>query len=240
MNGISPHKRIGLIGGLSWESTSSYYRLLNEFTARDLGAWHQPHVIVDSLDFSEIVQLQQRDDWTSTGAVLADSARRLESAGAEVLAICANTMHRNFDQVQASVSIPVIDIREAMIHDVRELAVTSISLLGTKYLMDDNFYSAYLEAAGVRVIKPDDGDSNELQAMIFDELTQGVVTERTRNRFLQIADRCQSRGGGVVGLCCTEFGLLVDATNAPWPFIDSTVAHVNALLRFSSGLSGSR
>lgn len=225
-------KRIGLIGGLSWESTSSYYRLLNEITADQRGAWHQPRVLIDSLDFSEIVGLQQRGDWISSGRVLADSARRLERAGADVLAICANTMHRNFSEVAASVAIPLVDIRDAMVYEVRALGAGSISLLGTKYLMEDNFYAVTFEAAGVRVVKPDSTQIEELQTMIFQELTQGIISARTRDRFVEIASECRTRGGEVVALCCTEFGLLVDAANAPWPFVDSTTAHVNALLRW--------
>jgi aspartate racemase len=222
--------RIGLIGGMSWESTASYYRLLNEATSQQMGPWHQPSVLIDSLDFSQIVELQRGGDWSATGRLLADSARRLAAGGAEVLAICANTMHINLRDVEEAVSVPVVDIRDAIVQVVAALGASSVSLLGTKYLMNDDFYSSHLERAGVRVIKPREGQVEELQAIIYDELTRGVVTESSRARFLEIADDCRSRGGEVVGLCCTEFGLLLDESRAPWPFVDSTAAHVNALL----------
>lgn len=225
-------RRIGLIGGLSWESTSTYYKLLNEFCAQRLGVWHQPSVLIDSLNFEEIVKCQQSGDWTESGKILAKSAQRLASGGADVLAICANTMHVNYPDVVRAVSIPVVDIRDAVVHEVKALGAASLSLLGTKYLMESDFYSSHIERAGIHVVKPDRMQTQELQDIIFEELTQGVMVDSSRERFIEIASDCQSRGGEVVGLCCTEFGLLVDESNAPWPFIDSTVAHVKALLSF--------
>ncbi len=225
-------RRIGLIGGLSWESTSTYYRLLNEISAQRLGAWHQPSVLIDSLNFEEIVKCQQSGDWTESGKILAESAQRLASGGAKVLAICANTMHVNYPDVVGAVSIPVLDIRDAMVHEVRALGAHSLSLLGTKYLLEGDFYSSHFERASIHVVKPSPMQTQELQEMIFEELTQGVVKDSSRERFMEIASDCQLRGGEVVGLCCTEFGLLVDESNASWPFIDSTAAHVKALLNF--------
>ena len=225
--------RIGLIGGLSWESTTEYYRLLNTLTAQRLGAWHQPSILIDSLNFNDIVQCQLTGDWAASGEILALSAQRLENGGAEVLGICANTMHANYDDVARAVSIPIVDIRTAVADEVRALGESSIALLGTKYLMETDFYSSSIERAGIRVVKPDPSQTIELQDMIYDELTRGVVSETSRKRFMEIASDCRSRGGAVVGLCCTEFGLYFDATEpAPWPLVDSTVAHVKALLSF--------
>ncbi|MHB8380379.1 MAG: aspartate/glutamate racemase family protein [Acidimicrobiales bacterium] len=223
-------KRIGLIGGVSWESTASYYSLLNMLTAQRYGAWKQPPLLIDSLDFSEIVGYQQREDWSSLGTILADSARRLDSGGATVIAIGANTMHKNFDDVVNAVSIPVVDIRDALACEVRALGASSMSLLGTKYVTDGDFFSSHLERAGVKIVKPTTDQIDVLHSIIFDELTQGVVTEASRNAFIDIAADCRSRGGDVVGLCCTEFGLLLGQDDAPWPIVDSTVAHVKALL----------
>ena len=223
-------KRIGLLGGMSWESTGAYYALLNERTAQRLGPWHQPRVLVDSVDFSEIVSLQREGDWNATSRILIDSARRLERAGATVLAICANTMHMNYAEVAASVDVPVLDIRDSIVAELRRLGADSLSLLGTKYLMESDFYVAHLERAGVTVVRPTVPETEELQAMIFDELTRGLVTGSSRSRFLEIAEHCRDRGGGVVGLCCTEFGMFFAHEPAPWTVIDSTVAHVEALL----------
>ena len=206
--------------------------MFNRLTAEALGPWVQPRLIIDSLDFSEIVGLQEDGDWESTGEILADSARRLEAGGATVLGIGANTMHMNAQAVSDAVSIPVVDVRDAMVSQLLAMGASSLSLLGTKYVMAEDFYSQHLERRGVTVVKPLGDEIDELQSMIYDELTQGVVSERSRDRFLAIAQGCRSRGGDVVGLCCTEFGMLVNQDNAPWPFIDSTYAHVKALLDF--------
>ncbi len=222
---------IGLIGGMSWESTGAYYSHLNQMTLASKGSWQQPHVLIDSLDFGEIVTLQREGAWDQTGRILAESAKRLEGAGATVLAITANTMHINYDDVAASVAIPVIDIRDAIARELNSSGFGSISLLGTKYVMEEKFFTSHLERAGIRVVVPDGPQRDELQRMIYEELTRGIVSEGSRHRFIEIASDCQSRGGDVIGLCCTEFGMLIDAEHAPWPFIDSTVAHVKALLR---------
>ena len=224
--------RIGLIGGMSWESTSSYYALLNQLTSDKLGAWHQPKVLIDSLDFHEIAALQAVDDWDATGELLVDSARRLERAGATVLAITANTMHMNYDQVNNSVSVPVIDIRDAIVGQLKERGATSLSLLGTRYVMEKDFFAARLRAKGVQVVVPEGEAIEDLHRIIFNELTRGIILESSRERFIDIADECRQRGGDVVGLCCTEFGMLINAEDAPWPSINSTTAHVRALLSF--------
>jgi aspartate racemase len=223
-------KRIGIIGGMSWESTSAYYSLFNRLTAEVSEPWVQPRLLIDSVDFREIVAFQNAGDWVGSGQILADSARRLEAGGATVLGVGANTMHMNYQTVADAVSIPVLDIRDAIVTQLREMRATSMALLGTKYLVQSDFYSSHLEHRGIKVVKPLEDEIDELQSMIYGELTQGVVTSRTRNRFLEIAAGCQSRGAEVVGLCCTEFGMLVSHQDPPWRFIDSTYAHVRALL----------
>ena len=225
-------KRIGLIGGMSWESTNTYYSLFNQLTAARSGPWVQPPLLIDSVNFGEIVALQQVGDWSGTGRVLADCARRLEAGGATVLGIGANTMHMNYQDVVDAVSIPVVDIRDAVLKSLKDLGANSFSLLGTRYVMESDFYSSHLEARGVTVVIPPANEIDELQAIIYDELTQGVVTEKSRQRFIEIAEHCRTRGGDVVGLCCTEFGMFVNDRDAPWPYIDSTVAHVRALLDY--------
>jgi aspartate racemase len=225
-----PDARIGLIGGISWESTSSYYRYFNEMFNGGVNEWSQPSLVIDSIDFGAIVTMQQQGDWDGTGAVLADSARRLEQAGATVLGIGANTMHINFDVVQAAVSIPVIDVRDAIAREVLALGHSSIALLGTKYLIDKTFYSDRLAALGVDSIRPSPEQADRLQRIIFDELTRSVVTNESRKYLKAVAVDCLNRGAQVVGLCCTEFGLLMNE-EASFPVIDSTRAHVRALLR---------
>ena len=228
--GVSDRKRIGIIGGMSWESTSVYYRLLNELHPRTDGAWSQPRVLIDSVDFGPIVDHQRAGDWAAAGAVLADSARRLADAGATVLGIGANTMHKCIDDVRDAVALPVIDVRDAVAHGVRALGGDALALLGTAYVVQQDFYSDRLDELGITVVKPTDEQAASLQRIVFDELTRGIVLESSREELVAIAESCRRRGGDIVGLCCTEFGMLVDAANAPFPFVDSTVAHVRALL----------
>jgi aspartate racemase len=220
--------RIGIIGGLSWESTASYYRYFNELFA-GANEWSQPQLIIDSLDFGTIVPLQREGNWDATGAILAASARRLERAGATVLGIGANTMHLNFAEVQDAVKIPVVDVRDAVAKESLGGGHDAIALLGTKYLIEGDFYSDRLHELGVTTIKPTEEQTERLQFIIFSELTRGVVTKGSRAYLREVASACLERGAGVVGLCCTEFGMLMSESEI-FPVIDSTRAHVRALL----------
>ena len=221
--------RIGLIGGMSWESTATYYRYLNESFVGGPNEWSKPDVTIDSIDFGSIVVCQQRNDWASSGAILADSARRLERAGATVLGIAANTMHLNLDDVRAAVEVPVLDVREAVASECLALGQSSIALLGTRYVVERSFYSDRLEEMGVRCVRPTNEQRDRLQGIIFDELVRGIVNPESAAYLRRVADECLDRGAGVIGLCCTEFGMLMDE-GAQVPVIDSTRAHVRALL----------
>lgn len=225
--------RIGLIGGLSWESTASYYKYFHQLYGGGDNEWSAPEIIIDSIDFGSIVVLQKVGDWSGTGRLMADAARRLELAGATVLAIGANTMHINIDDVRHVVTIPVIDVRDAVAAEVLAGGHDTLALLGTKYLLDGSFYSDRLESLGVRVVKPNGEQTDRLQAIIFNELTKGVVTEASRDYLQDVANSCLDRGANVVGLCCTEFGLLLDESDT---VIDSTRAHVRALLAHTTNI----
>ncbi len=220
--------RIGIIGGLSWESTASYYRYFNELY-EGTNEWSQPQLLIDSVDFGAIVPLQREGNWQATGAILAASAQRLERAGATVLGIGANTMHVNFSQVQDAVAIPVVDVRDAVAKESLGSGHHTIALLGTKYLIEGDFYSDKLHELGVSSIKPTEEQTERLQFIIFSELTRGVVTKVSRAYLREVASSCLERGASVVGLCCTEFGMLMSETES-FPVIDSTKAHVRALL----------
>ena len=227
------NSRIGLIGGISWESTAEYYRLLNQLVDKSAGPHTQPEVVIDSQNFEVNVALQRAQDWDACNEIYIDAAKRLESAGATVLGLCANTAHRGFEVVQASVSIPMIDIRVAMAQEVKSMGETSMALLGTKPTMATNHYSSRLEELGVKVVKPTNEEMDDLQRIIFDELTLGVFTDSSRQRFIDIAENCVNQGAGVVGLCCTEFGLLLNGHTTSFRTIDSVAAHVRALLLVS-------
>jgi aspartate racemase len=220
--------RIGIIGGLSWESTASYYRYFNEFFV-GANEWSQPQLLIDSVDFGSIVPLQREGNWEATGEVLAASAQRLERAGATVLGIGANTMHVNFARVQDAVAIPVVDVRDAVAKESLGSGHHTIALLGTKYLIDGEFYSDRLRDSGVTSIKPTEEQTERLQFIIFSELTRGVVTKGSRAYLREVASSCLERGASIVGLCCTEFGMLMSEDES-FPVIDSTKAHVRALL----------
>lgn len=222
-------RRVGLIGGLSWESTTSYYRYFHEYFSSGVSEWSQPRLLIDSLDFGEIVALQQIGDWAATGDIMADSARRLEGAGASVLGIGANTMHINFDVVRDAVDIAVIDVRDAVANEAIAGGHSSIALLGTKYLLERSFYSDRLKELGVRPVKPTSDEADQLQEIIYAELTHGIVTDASRDYLRAVTASCFDRGATAVGLCCTEFGLLMDESE-PYAVIDSTKAHVRALL----------
>lgn len=220
--------RIGIIGGLSWESTASYYRYFNELFV-GANEWSQPQLLIDSVDFGAVVPLQREGNWDATGEILAASARRLERAGAGVLGIGANTMHINFAQVQGAVAIPVIDVRDAIAKESLGSGHHTLALLGTKYLLEGEFYSDRLHDLGVSSIKPTEEQTERLQFIIFSELTRGLVTKGSRAFLREVASSCLERGASVVGLCCTEFGMLMGEDES-FPVIDSTKAHVRALL----------
>jgi aspartate racemase len=228
--------RIGLIGGLSWESTASYYKYFHELFVGADNEWSAPEIIIDSVDFGAIVALQQVGDWKSTGRIVADAARRLEMAGATVLGIGANTMHKNFDDVRDAVAIPVVDVRDAVAREVLNRGYDTLALLGTKYLIEGDFYSDRLETLGVRCVKPNDEQTDRLQAIIYNELTKGIVTDASRDYLREVASSCRKRGAQVVGLCCTEFGLLMSEGET---VVDSTRAHVRALLTQAYGSTAS-
>jgi aspartate racemase len=219
--------RIGLIGGLSWESTASYYKYFHELYVGGDNEWSAPEIIIDSVDFGAVVALQQVGDWEGTGHIVADAARRLELAGATVLGIGANTMHKNVDDVRQAVGIPVVDVRDAVASEALAQGFDTLALLGTKYLIEGAFYSDRLDTLGVRCIKPNDEQTERLQAIIYSELTKGIVTNASRDYLNEVANSCRERGAQVVGLCCTEFGLLMSEGET---VIDSTRAHVRALL----------
>ena len=220
--------RIGIIGGLSWESTASYYRYFNEFFV-GANEWSQPQLLIDSVDFGAIVPLQREGQWDATGEILAASAQRLERAGATVLGIGANTMHVNFARVQRAVAVPAVDVRDAVAKESLGLGHHTIALLGTKYLIEGAFYSDRLRELGVDSVKPTEEQTERLQFIIFSELTRGVVTKGSRAYLREVASTCLDRGASIVGLCCTEFGMLMSEDEA-FPVIDSTKAHVRALL----------
>ena len=222
--------RIGLIGGMSWESTASYYAYANRLSRKEPSSWTQPRMVIDSIDFHDLATWSSEGNWDAVADLLVDSARRLEAAGASVIALAVNTPHIVADRVVVALSVPFVDIRDALIESLSTLGASSVAVLGTRYTMEEPFYATYLEERDIRVVIPTASEIDELHAMIYDELTLGIVRDATRERFAAIAVNCRNRGAEVVGLCCSEFGLVMEEDGAT-RVVDSMRAHVRALLR---------
>lgn len=226
-------RTLGLIGGMSWESTVSYYREINEAVKRQLGGLHSARLVLFSVDFHEIEQLQRSGEWEKAGEVLAQAASALERAGAEGLLICANTMHKVAAQVQSAVSIPLLHIADPAAAAIKAAGLTRIGLLGTRFTMEQDFYRERLESHGLKVLIPGEEDRAVVHAVIYDELCLGVVREESRKEFVGIIDRLVSSGAQAIVLGCTEISLLVRPTDARVPLFDTTALHAADAVRWS-------
>lgn len=229
-------KTLGLLGGMSWESTTSYYQRLNRLTRERLGGQHSAKLLIWSADFAEIAALQAAGDWAAATAVLVDAARRLASAGAEGLLICANTMHLMAPEVQAALSIPLIHVADATAKAIKAAGVHRAVLMATRFTMEKPFYLQRLRDLGVEAVIPPEADRERLHAIIFDELVQGRFEPASRAAFIEIAERALGdQGAGGVVLGCTEFGLLVQASDFRVPVFDTTDIHARAAMDFALG-----
>ncbi|MBQ4853781.1 aspartate/glutamate racemase family protein [Rhodanobacter sp. B2A1Ga4] len=226
-------RTLGLIGGMSWESTVSYYREINEAVKRQLGGLHSARLVLFSVDFHEIEQLQRSGEWEKAGEVLAQAASALERAGAEGLLICANTMHKVAAQVQSAVSIPLLHIADPAAAAIKAAGLTRIGLLGTRFTMEQDFYRERLESHGLKVLIPGEEDRAVVHAVIYDELCLGVVREESRKEFVGIIDRLVGNGAQAIVLGCTEISLLVRPTDAHVPLFDTTALHAADAVRWS-------
>jgi aspartate racemase len=219
-------KIIGLLGGMSWESTAEYYRHINETVKRRLGGLHSARIALYSLDFAEVEQLQHADRWDGATRLMIAGARRVERAGADFLVICTNTMHKVADQVADAVRIPLLHIADATADAVKAEGLERIGLLGTRFTMEEDFYRGRLEARhGLEVVVPDETDQRRVHAVIYDELCTGIVREESRQDYLRIIDALAVRGAQGIILGCTEISLLVRPGHASCPLFDTTLIH---------------
>lgn len=223
-------KTIGVLGGMSWESSLEWYRLANERVAARLGGYHSARILLDSLDFAEIESLQAQDDWDSAGTLLADRARALESAGAEILVLATNTMHLVADRITDAVGIPFLHIADAAGTAVTDAGLGTVGLLGTAFTMEKLFYAEKLAAHGIRTLVPDADDRRTVHAVIYDELVHGVVREESRRAYVEVVDRLVARGAEGIILGCTEIELLLSASDVPVPVFPTTSLHVDAAI----------
>jgi aspartate racemase len=228
-------KTLGLIGGMSAESTLIYYREINRLVRERLGGLHSAKLVLWSVDFAPIADLQAKDDWVATGALLADAARRLEGAGAEALLICANTMHTNAPEVQAAVGTPLIHIGDATAAALKARGVRRPLLLATRFTMEKAFYRDRLTAAGLEPLVPEADDRARLHAIIYDELCQGVIGAEAKRAVLNMIARGRAAGADGVIFGCTEIGLLLDPAELDLPAVDTALVHCEAAADFALG-----
>jgi aspartate racemase len=226
---------IGMLGGMSWESSAEYYRLANELVRERLGGFHSARLVLASVDFATIERLQVEDRWEEAGQLLAEVATGLEAAGAEVLLLCTNTMHRVADQVQAAVSVPLLHIVDITALAVRAAGLSAVGLLGSAYTMDQDFYRDRMARNGVRLIVPAPDDRAEVHRVIFEELVLGVARDESRRAYQDIIVRLVDEGAEGVVLGCTEIELLIRAADSPVPVFPTTRLHVEAALAASLG-----
>ncbi|MFJ5809739.1 aspartate/glutamate racemase family protein [Streptomyces sp. NBC_01426] len=221
-------KTIGLLGGMSWESTAEYYRLLNEFTRERLGGLHSARCVLYSVDFAEIEQLQVQGRWDEAGEVLASAARSLEAAGADLVLLCTNTMHKVADQVQAAVSVPLLHLADATAEAVRAQGLRRVGLLGTAFTMEQDFYRGRLAAGGLGVSVPDADGRALVHRVIYEELCLGVVREESRTAYREVIASLVAAGAEGIVLGCTEIELLVGTEDSPVPVFPTARIHAAA------------
>lgn len=218
-------KTIGMIGGMSWESTVSYYRIVNEVVKKTLGGFHSAKCLLYSVDFHEIEECQAQGEWEKSGEILAKAAHNLEKAGADFIIICTNTMHKVIGQMQEKLTIPILHIADATADELIQRKFGKVALLGTKYTMQQDFYKSRLIDRGLEVIIPNQEDIEIINRTIYDELCLGIVSENSREEFIRIINELTSRGAEGIILGCTEIGLLVRPEDVDAPLFDTTIIH---------------
>ena len=225
-------KTIGLIGGMSWESTAHYYAILNREVAAALGGLHSAPVIVHSVDFAPIARRQDAGDWDGAGTLLARIARGLEEQGCSVIGLATNTMHICAPQIVAALSVPFVHIAAPTADALLADGINTVGLLGTRFTMEKRFYIDELERRGLQVLVPDVGITN-LNGIIYEELCLGIVREESRRVYVDAISRLKARGAQAVSLGCTEIGMLIDDSVSPIATYDTTELHARALARMA-------
>ncbi|MGI3130578.1 aspartate/glutamate racemase family protein [Halopseudomonas pachastrellae] len=228
-------KTIGLLGGMSWESTQSYYALINQGVKEALGGLHSARMLICSVDFAEIAELQQRNEWDQAGELLAAEALRLQQAGAELLLIGTNTMHKVAPAIEAAISIPLLHVADAAAAALKAEGVQRAGLLGTAFTMEQAFYRERLAANGIEVITPEPAERADIHRIIFEELCLGELRDSSRQRFVQIIDALAAQGAAGIILGCTEIGLLVQQQDTPIRLFDTTRIHAQAAVATALG-----
>jgi aspartate racemase len=218
-------KTIGMLGGMSWESTELYYRKINEATKLALGGLHSAPIAMVSVDFQAIEKLQHDNDWVACARVLCENARQIEAAGADFLLICTNTMHKVATEIEGSIGIPLLHIADATGERIRKAGMTRIGLLGTRFTMEHDFYRGRLQQRGIEVLIPEEEDRAIVHRVIYDELCQGKIDGHSRDEFVRIIEALHAQGAQGVIEGCTEIAMLVGPEHVDVPLFDTTAIH---------------
>lgn len=218
-------KTIGLIGGMSWESTVTYYRLINEEVKNRLGGLHSAKCLLYSVDFQEVERYQAADEWEKAGQLLGAAAQSLEKGGADFIVICTNTMHKVIEQIEEKINIPVLHIADAAANRIKQSTLKTIGLLGTKYTMEQAFYKSRLESNGIKVLVPETPDREMVNRIIYEELCLGKIRQSSREDYQQVIRRLVDAGAEGIVLGCTEIGLLIKPEDSEVPLFDTTIIH---------------
>lgn len=227
-------KTIGMLGGMSWESTQSYYQALNQGVKTALGGLHSAKICMYSVDFAEIESLQHQGEWQKTGEILASAAQGVEAGGADFLLICTNTMHKVAEQIEAQINIPLLHIADATAQQLKADGVSKVGLLGTQFTMEQDFYKQRLiEQYGIEVVIPNDAQRQVVHNVIYNELCQGVVSDTSKNAYLDIIASLAQSGAQAVILGCTEIALLVQQSDTEVPLYDTTAIHAKAAVELA-------
>lgn len=232
---VQKQRTLGIIGGMSWESTQSYYRLINEGIKAKLGNLHSADLLIHSVDFAPIGELQAQGKWEELGDVMVNSGERLQAAGAQGLLIATNTMHKVAEQVQAATNLPLIHIADTTANAIKQQGFTKIALLGTQFTMTEDFYKQRLMDAGLQVLIPDTDARAEVHRIIYDELCQGQLLASSRQYYTQVINELAAQGAEGVILGCTEIGLLISQADSLIPVFDTTAIHAAAAVQFLLG-----
>lgn len=228
-------KTIGLLGGMSWESTVTYYKIINETVKEELGGLHSAKCVLYSVDFDEIEKCQSSGDWAKSADILSGAAKSLQAAGADFIVICTNTMHKVANDIQANISIPILNIADVTAGALKKRNIKTAALLGTNYTMEQDFYKGRLKKLGINVIVPEKEQRMKINGVIFNELCVGTINEASREYFLKTIGSLAGKGAGGAILGCTEIGMLVRQVDTPVPVFDTTVLHAKAAAYMALG-----
>lgn len=229
-------KTIGMIGGMSWESTVTYYQVINEIIKEKLGGFHSAKCLLYSVDFHEIEECLTSGNWARGAEILTDAALRLERGGADFIIICTNTLHKVADQIQSGISIPILHIADVIAEELKENHIDKAALLGTKYTMEQDFYKDRLKKNGISVMIPEEQDRERINTIIFQELCLGIISEESKKEYLRIIDDMMRQGARGIILGCTEIGLLINQEDTIAPLFDTTVIHGKQAALYSIGI----